>query len=166
MRVRRGGSKGGAGRLGVVLPVLVLVGVVLAGSSPQQHPTTPIYDVALDLNDTHHLYWRLDYGKEEVEFEVHTRGRGRRPWLAVGFSDRGLLEGADLCVLWTDWHGRVHFQVCLCCVGVGILSFCGFVFWKLCGFRFFFIYDVIFLFLCCVFVLRHIWVEFKRLCSA
>ncbi|XP_050695852.1 dopamine beta-hydroxylase-like [Eriocheir sinensis] len=111
MRTRRGGNRGSAGRLGVVvLPILVLVGVVLAGSSPPQHPTTPIYDVALDLNDTHHLYWRLDYGKKEVEFEVHTRGRGRRPWLAVGFSDRGLLEGADLCVLWTDWHGRVHFQ--------------------------------------------------------
>ena len=98
--------------MGVVVPLLILLGVVMAGSSSPQHPTTPIYDVALDLNDTHHLYWRLDYLKEEVEFEVHTKGRGRRPWLAVGFSDRGLLEGADLCVLWTDWHGRVHFQVC------------------------------------------------------
>lgn len=119
MRARRGANKGGAGRLSFILPFLVLLGVVLAGSSPQ-HPTTPIYDVALDLNDTHHLYWRLDYVKEEVEFEVHTRASGRRPWLALGFSDRGLLEGADLCVLWTDWHGRVHFQVCYLCV-VGIV---------------------------------------------
>lgn len=122
MRGRRGGTKGGAGRIGVVLPALVLLGVVLAGSSPQQHPTTPIYDVALDLNDTHHLYWRLDYVKEEVEFEVHTRGRARRPWLAVGFSDRGALEGGDLCVLWTDWHGRMHFQVCavVCVLRAGL----------------------------------------------
>ncbi|XP_063846627.1 dopamine beta-hydroxylase-like isoform X1 [Scylla paramamosain] len=110
MRGRRGGIKIRAVRVGVLLPLLVLLGVVFGGSSSQQHPTTPIYDVALDLNDTHHLYWRIDYLKEEVEFEVHTKGEGRQPWLAVGFSDRGLLEGADLCVLWTDWHGRVHFQ--------------------------------------------------------
>ncbi|KAG0710175.1 Dopamine beta-hydroxylase [Chionoecetes opilio] len=110
MNRRRAGNRVRAVRLGVMFPLLILLGVVLAGSSSPQHPTTPIYDVALDLNDTHHLYWRVDYGKEEVEFEVHSKGGGRRPWLAVGFSDRGLMEGADLCVLWTDWHGRVHFQ--------------------------------------------------------
>lgn len=87
---------------------LAAVGVCVVTPS-QQLP--PIYDVALDLNDTHHLYWRVDYPGEQIKFEVHSRARAPHPWLALGFSDRGDLTGADLCVFWTDWHGRVHFQV-------------------------------------------------------
>ncbi|XP_071521635.1 dopamine beta-hydroxylase [Panulirus ornatus] len=86
-----------------------MVAAVVGATSPQ-HDLSPIYDVALDLNDTHHLYWRIDYPGEEVKFEVHTRGRASRPWLGLGFSDRGDLLGADLCVLWTDWHAQIHLQ--------------------------------------------------------
>ncbi|KAK3854463.1 hypothetical protein Pcinc_039057, partial [Petrolisthes cinctipes] len=104
-------------RRGVVVPgrgvavraVALLALMVCATPTPHQS-LTPIYDSSLDLNDTHHLYWRLDYPGEEVSFEVHTKGHAKSPWLALGFSDRGELIGADLCVLWTDWHGRVHFQ--------------------------------------------------------
>lgn len=91
--------------------VLAAVGVCVTPPQPLRDQLPPIYDVALDLNDTHHLYWRVDYPSEEVKFEVHSRARAPHPWIAVGFSDRGDLPGADLCVLWTDWHGRVHFQV-------------------------------------------------------
>ncbi|XP_045624015.2 dopamine beta-hydroxylase [Procambarus clarkii] len=103
MKSRRGGSRSGAWRF-----LLLLTAAVLA--APSQHESSSIYDVALDLNDTHHLYWRVDYPEEEVKFEVHSRGRASQPWIALGFSDRGDLVGADLCVLWTDWHGHVHFQ--------------------------------------------------------
>ncbi len=27
-------------------------------------------------------------------------------WIAIGFSDRGELTGADLCVFWDDGDGR------------------------------------------------------------
>uniref|UniRef100_A0A6A7FUT6 Dopamine beta-hydroxylase-like n=3 Tax=Hirondellea gigas TaxID=1518452 RepID=A0A6A7FUT6_9CRUS len=45
-----------------------------------------------------------------VRCEVHSRGNAPMPWIAVGFSDRGELPGADLCVFWTDWKDQVHFQ--------------------------------------------------------
>ncbi|CAL4126808.1 unnamed protein product, partial [Meganyctiphanes norvegica] len=69
-----------------------------------------IHDVTLDDNDTHHLYWRVDYQNEEVRFEVHSRATSSRPWLALGFSDRGDLPGSDLCILWTNWLGKVYFE--------------------------------------------------------
>ena len=32
-------------------------------------------------------------------------------WVAVGFSDRGELTGADFCVFWVDWKGGAQVQV-------------------------------------------------------
>ena len=32
-------------------------------------------------------------------------------WLGVGFSERGELDGAELCVLWVDWRRHVRLQV-------------------------------------------------------
>ncbi|XP_053655726.2 dopamine beta-hydroxylase [Cherax quadricarinatus] len=104
METRRTWSRSGTSRI-----LLFLLAAAVC-ASPIHPDLSPIYDVALDFNDTHHLFWRLDYPSEEVKFEVHSRGRASQPWLAVGFSDRGQLTGADLCVLWTDWHGHVHFQ--------------------------------------------------------
>ncbi|KAA0188986.1 hypothetical protein HAZT_HAZT006497 [Hyalella azteca] len=45
-----------------------------------------------------------------VRCEVHSRGTATKPWLAIGFSDRGQMTGADLCVFWTDWRDQVQFQ--------------------------------------------------------
>ena len=33
---------------------------------------------------------------------------GGRDWVGLGFSDRGDIGGADLCVAWQDWRGGVH----------------------------------------------------------
>jgi hypothetical protein len=76
------------------------------------------------------VYWQVDYGKQEVKFELsvppaHDGGGNKRrrshhggetdeaetDWIGFGFSDRGDLEGADLCVLWVDWRGEFNFDV-------------------------------------------------------
>ncbi|KAF2366641.1 Copper type II ascorbate-dependent monooxygenase N-terminal [Trinorchestia longiramus] len=41
-----------------------------------------------------------------VRCEVHSRGTAPMPWIAIGFSDRGQLKGADLCVFWIDWKNQ------------------------------------------------------------
>ena len=33
-----------------------------------------------------------------------------RDWVGLGFSDRGDLEGGDLCLLWRDWRGVARLQ--------------------------------------------------------
>jgi len=68
-----------------------------------------IYRIPLDTNST--FSWTLDYPARTVSVEVHTTA-GKDHWVAVGFSDYGALEGADLCVLWRDWRGHTHLQVC------------------------------------------------------
>ncbi|XP_064089523.1 dopamine beta-hydroxylase-like [Macrobrachium nipponense] len=133
MKTRRGNSNNGGSsshhrwrdlpRSLLTGPALLLGALVVAAvssggststsSSPSDHhqQQLPIHDVALDLNDTHHLFWRVDYQERTIRFEVHSRRRGAsHPWVGVGFSDRGEAVGSDYCVLWTDWHGRVRFQ--------------------------------------------------------
>ena len=70
-----------------------------------------IFRIPLDTNST--FSWTLDYPAGTVSVEVHTTA-GKDHWVAVGFSDYGALEGADLCVLWRDWRGHTHLQVCFC----------------------------------------------------
>jgi hypothetical protein len=97
----------------------------LAARSPSLHramgPTAPlllllatatarIFRIPLDNNST--FSWTLDYPAGTVSVEVHTIA-GKDQWVAVGFSDYGALEGADLCVLWRDWRGHTHLQVCV-----------------------------------------------------
>ncbi|KAB7506902.1 Dopamine beta-hydroxylase, partial [Armadillidium nasatum] len=72
------------------------------------HPK--IYDVPLDINDTLHLYWQVDYETESVRIEIHSRAFSPHPWVAVGFSDRGEFPGSDMCVFWVDWKKKIHFQ--------------------------------------------------------
>ncbi|KAL7645712.1 UNVERIFIED_CONTAM: hypothetical protein RMT77_002589 [Armadillidium vulgare] len=72
------------------------------------HPK--IYDVPLDINDTLHLYWQIDYETESVRIEIHSRAFSPHPWVAVGFSDRGEFPGSDMCVFWVDWKKKIHFQ--------------------------------------------------------
>ena len=31
-------------------------------------------------------------------------------WIAIGFSDYGEPQNADLCVLWSDWKGEVSLE--------------------------------------------------------
>ena len=48
--------------------------------------------------------------RAEVAIEV-SAALSPAQWLAVGFSERGELPGADLCVLWVDWRRHVRLQV-------------------------------------------------------
>ena len=41
-------------------------------------------------------------------------------WVAVGFSDRGELTGADFCVFWVDWKGGAQVQVSSSTLFLGI----------------------------------------------
>ena len=90
---------------------MVVVGKLAGAPHSSDENDLPIYDVALDRNDSHHLYWRVNYEEEQIRFEIHSKGLLGSPWMAVGFSDRGEFPGADLCVFWTDWRKRIHFQV-------------------------------------------------------
>lgn len=70
-----------------------------------------IFDIALDPLGKIKFYWTLDYTSHTLKAEVHVPSE--YTWLAIGFSDRGELFPSDLCVIWTDWKGVVHFEVCL-----------------------------------------------------
>jgi hypothetical protein len=88
--------------MGPTAPLLLLLATATA--------TASIFRIPLDTNST--FSWTLDYPAGTVTVEVHTTA-GKDHWVAVGFSDYGALEGADLCVLWRDWRGHTHLQVCL-----------------------------------------------------
>jgi hypothetical protein len=85
--------------MGPTAPLLLLLATAAA----------QIFRIPLDTNST--FSWTLDYPASTVSVEVHTTA-GKDHWVAVGFSDYGALEGADLCVLWRDWRGHTHLQVC------------------------------------------------------
>lgn len=53
---------------------------------------------------------RVEPTKEVIQFEIHFTAEDRA-WFAIGFSDRGEITPADYCILWSDWHLKVHFQV-------------------------------------------------------
>ncbi|XP_037080255.1 dopamine beta-hydroxylase-like [Pollicipes pollicipes] len=55
------------------------------------------------------MRWVVDYRREEVEIEVSAEISSSQ-WLGIGFSDRGDLAEADLCVLWVDWRRHVRIQ--------------------------------------------------------
>lgn len=72
--------------------------------------TFPYFEVNLDPDDKLHLYWTVDYEEETVTFELRVRS-SEHDWVGVGFSDRGEIKNADLCVLWTDKKRKNKFQV-------------------------------------------------------
>ncbi|CAB0007638.1 unnamed protein product, partial [Nesidiocoris tenuis] len=56
-----------------------------------------IYELALDEDARHKLFWALDYENSNVKFEIHAR-ISKGEWFAFGFSDRGDMENGDYCV--------------------------------------------------------------------
>ncbi|GFQ90840.1 dopamine beta-hydroxylase [Trichonephila clavata] len=48
--------------------------------------------------------------KKTVTFEVRAR-ISEHDWIGIGFSDRGEVKKADLCILWTDRKRKNRFQV-------------------------------------------------------
>ncbi|XP_076359948.1 tyramine beta hydroxylase [Tachypleus tridentatus] len=76
-----------------------------------QVDTTPgsYFDVPLDHRDRFHLYWTINYVDKEVIMEVRAH-LNTNDWIGVGFSDRGNISNADLCIFWVDRQGDSHFQ--------------------------------------------------------
>lgn len=70
----------------------------------------PYFEINLDPDDKLHLYWTVDYDEETVTFELRVRASDH-DWVGVGFSDRGEITNADLCILWTDKKRKNRFQV-------------------------------------------------------
>ncbi|XP_026762021.2 tyramine beta-hydroxylase [Galleria mellonella] len=57
------------------------------------------------------LKWRVDYSIEKIQFEIKLLKKAPPfSWFALGFSDRGNFENADVCLLWTDYKGHDHFE--------------------------------------------------------
>ena len=63
----------------------------------------------LKLSPSIVLEWRVDYSSMEAEMRVRAR-LGPRDWLGIGFSDYGAVQGADLCIVFKDWRGRVEVK--------------------------------------------------------
>ncbi|CAD6205683.1 GSCOCG00009965001-RA-CDS [Cotesia congregata] len=80
---------------------------IFIGSSFAYRNDLSVHSLALGSQST--LYWRVDPTKEMIQFEIHYTGK-QSGWFAVGFSNRGELTLADYCVLWIDWHLKVHFE--------------------------------------------------------
>lgn len=68
------------------------------------------FEVPLDPEDRLHLYWTIDYEVEVVTFELVAQVLDN-DWVGMGFSDRGNITKADLCIWWIDRQGDSHFQV-------------------------------------------------------
>jgi len=68
----------------------------------------------LDSRGDFELFWDVDTVSETVQFQL-VANVNKDDLLAFGFSDYGKPEDADLCVIWTDLHGRHFFQVSLMC---------------------------------------------------
>ena len=71
---------------------------------------SPVSSLQLDSLGNFHLYWQVDHSAKVVTFELKLQLHPSS-WFAFGFSDRGNLTGADLCILWVDRKGNHHFEV-------------------------------------------------------
>lgn len=78
-----------------------------------QRPAT--FQINLDSEDLYRLFWNVDKSDETVLLEIRMKQSIGSPldWFAIGFSDYGQIERADLCLLWFDKRGKLHFEVCL-----------------------------------------------------
>ncbi|KAF6211921.1 hypothetical protein GE061_012438 [Apolygus lucorum] len=62
-----------------------------------------VYEVALDGEAKHKLFWNLNYNNSHIKFEVHAKVKDDE-WFAVGFSDHGDFENGDYCVYYPyEW---------------------------------------------------------------
>lgn len=69
------------------------------------------FQISLDSENKYKLFWTLDYDAEVVNFEVRAKVLTRNDWFAIGFSDYGDVQDADLCVVWFDRTNKYHFDV-------------------------------------------------------
>ncbi|CAH4028352.1 unnamed protein product [Pieris brassicae] len=68
-------------------------------------------DSVLDPNGDLSIKWRVNYLNKKIQFEVRLSEKAPAVnWFALGFSDRGDFENADLCLVWTDYNEIEHFE--------------------------------------------------------
>lgn len=66
----------------------------------------------LDPNGELLLKWKVDYYKRKIRFQLIISEKAPAfNWFALGFSDRGKLINSDVCLFWTDYTSRNHFEV-------------------------------------------------------
>lgn len=91
-----------------------VIDINLNSETSNEANSIPFFETNLDSDDKIHLYWTVDYDEETVNFEARVRASDH-DWVAIGFSDRGAINNADFCVLWTDKKRnnklQVHFVV-------------------------------------------------------
>ncbi|GIX69823.1 dopamine beta-hydroxylase [Caerostris darwini] len=81
----------------------------LVATPDNEASAIPYFETVLDPNDKLHLYWTVDYDEQTVTFELRARVPDH-DWIGIGFSDRGEITNADLCILWTDKKRKNRFQ--------------------------------------------------------
>ncbi|XP_045498203.1 tyramine beta-hydroxylase [Colias croceus] len=65
----------------------------------------------LDPNGELLLKWRIDYSIRKIRFQLSLSDKAMPiNWFALGFSNRGDLENADVCLVWTDYKEHDHFE--------------------------------------------------------
>ncbi|XP_077500682.1 tyramine beta hydroxylase [Amblyomma americanum] len=67
------------------------------------------FELVLDPESRFRLFWTVDYEAESLTAELKLE-LPPDDWFALGFSDRGDITLADVCVLWADAHGRPHLD--------------------------------------------------------
>ncbi|XP_045448195.1 tyramine beta-hydroxylase [Melitaea cinxia] len=68
-------------------------------------------EAVLDPRGELKLKWRVNYGARKILFRLEFSEKAPSiNWFAIGFSDRGDLENSDICLVWTDYIGRNHFE--------------------------------------------------------
>ncbi|XP_041979262.1 tyramine beta-hydroxylase isoform X2 [Aricia agestis] len=68
-------------------------------------------EAVLDPEGALLLKWRVDYTTEKIYFQILISEKAPAlNWFALGFSDRGDLENADICLVWTDYKGKDHYE--------------------------------------------------------
>ncbi|KAG0423362.1 hypothetical protein HPB47_000878 [Ixodes persulcatus] len=67
------------------------------------------FELVLDPQGRFTLYWTVDYDAQVLTAELKLN-LARNDWFALGFSDRGEVGQADLCVLWADVREQPHLD--------------------------------------------------------
>lgn len=65
----------------------------------------------LDPNGDFLLKWQINYAIRKIQFQLVVSDKAPTfYWFALGFSDRGNLNNSDVCVFWTDYKGKHHYE--------------------------------------------------------
>ena len=64
---------------------------------------------SINLSPELKLDWEVDRERGEVVMMVEGVVK-MMDWVGLGFSNHGDIEGADMCVVWTDWRGKTEIS--------------------------------------------------------